>query len=110
MMVDAGLIVLVSLISPFAAQRQMARELFAPVEFVEVFVDTPLQVCIKRDVKGLYAKAMRGELKNFTGLDSPYESPLHPEVHLHSDRYGTQECVEQILSVLNSLASPGSTA
>lgn len=106
LMVDAGLIVLVSLISPFAAQRQMARKLFAPVEFVEVFVDTPLKVCIERDVKGLYAKAMRGELKNFTGLDSPYESPLSPEVHLHADRYGAEECVEQILSALNSLSSP----
>src|SRR5207248_1498715 len=84
LMVDAGLVVLVSFISPFRAERRMARELFAPGEFVEVFVDAPLAVCEERDPKGLYAKARRGELKNFTGIDSPYEPPESPEIHLRT--------------------------
>ncbi|MPM41925.1 Adenylyl-sulfate kinase [bioreactor metagenome] len=83
LMVDAGLVVLVSAISPFAADRVRARALFAPGQFVEVFVDTPLAVCEARDVKGLYARARRGELKEFTGIDSPYEAPERAEVHLH---------------------------
>ena len=82
LMTDAGLIVLVSFISPFRAERQMARALFEPGEFLEVFVDTPLDVAEQRDVKGLYAKARRGELRNFTGIDSPYEAPDAPELHL----------------------------
>src|SRR5262249_42409490 len=73
LMVDAGLIVIVSFISPFAVERRMARSLVGPDEFFEVFVDAPLAVAERRDVKGLYAKARRGELKNFTGIDSPYE-------------------------------------
>ena len=84
LMVDAGLIVLVSFISPFAAERRMARELLEEGEFVEVFVDTPLEECIRRDPKGLYAKAQRGEIVNFTGIDSPYEAPEHAEIHLHT--------------------------
>jgi bifunctional enzyme CysN/CysC len=82
LMVDAGLIVLVSFISPFRAERRMARELMGPNEFVEVFVDTPLAVAESRDVKGLYRKARAGELKNFTGVDSPYEVPEAPEIHI----------------------------
>ena len=81
-MVDAGLIVLVSFISPFRAERRMARELMAEGEFVEVFVDTPLAEAEKRDVKGLYKKARAGELKNFTGIDSPYEPPENPEIRI----------------------------
>ena len=80
LMVDAGLIVLVSFISPFRAERRMARAMFAEGEFLEVFVDTPLAVAEARDVKGLYAKARAGELRNFTGIDSPYEVPEHAEV------------------------------
>jgi bifunctional enzyme CysN/CysC len=82
LMADAGLIVLCAFISPFRAERQMARELLGPGEFVEVFVDAPLEVAEGRDPKGLYAKARRGELANFTGIDSPYEPPEAPEVHL----------------------------
>lgn len=82
LMVDAGLVVLVSAISPFAVDREKARALFAPGQFVEVFVDTPIAVCEQRDAKGLYARARRGELKEFTGIDSPYEAPEHAEVHL----------------------------
>jgi bifunctional enzyme CysN/CysC len=100
LMTDAGLIVLVSFISPFRAERRMARELFAEGEFVEVFVDTSLPECERRDVKGLYAKARRGELRNFTGIDSPYESPESPELHLHADQDAPQDCVEQILQAL----------
>jgi bifunctional enzyme CysN/CysC len=92
LMVDAGLIVLVSFISPFREERRMARELFLPGEFHEVFVDTPLAVCEARDVKGLYAKARAGGIKNFTGIDSPYEVPEAPEVHL----YGGEEAPEQL--------------
>ncbi len=100
LMVDAGLIVLVSFISPFRSERSMARDLFAPGEFVEVFVDTSLQECERRDVKGLYAKARRGELQNFTGIDSPYEPPEAPEVHLHADRDAPELCIAQVLAAL----------
>lgn len=86
LMVDAGLIVLVSFISPYRAERRMARELFAEGEFIEVFVDTPLEICEQRDAKGLYAKARAGELVNFTGVDAPYEAPLAPEIHLHTEQ------------------------
>ena len=82
--VDAGLIVMTAFISPFRSDRQLARELFAPDEFIEVFVDTPLEVAEGRDVKGLYAKARSGQIKNFTGIDSPYERPDAPEVHLRT--------------------------
>ena len=82
LMADAGLIVLVSFISPFRAERRMARELMSQGEFVEVFVDTPFDECARRDPKGLYARALKGEIKNFTGVDSPYEAPEHAEVHL----------------------------
>jgi bifunctional enzyme CysN/CysC len=96
LMVDSGLIVLVSFISPFIAERQMARSLFAPGEFLEVFVDASLAACEQRDVKGLYAKARSGELKNFTGLDSPYEPPQNPEVHLFPDQDSLEQCVERL--------------
>ncbi|HBD18910.1 MAG TPA: adenylyl-sulfate kinase [Arenimonas sp.] len=84
LMTDAGLIVLVSFISPFRAERRMARELFPDGEFIEVFVDTPLAVAEQRDVKGLYAKARAGQIRNFTGIDSPYEAPEHAEIHLRT--------------------------
>lgn len=100
LMVDAGLIVLVSFISPFRSERRLARELMQPGEFLEVFVDTPLAEAEKRDVKGLYRKARRGELKNFTGIDSPYEQPEHPEIHLQTVLYSPEEAAEQILKLL----------
>ncbi|MBS0464293.1 MAG: sulfate adenylyltransferase subunit CysN [Proteobacteria bacterium] len=84
LMSDAGLIVLVSFISPFRAERRMARELFAAGEFAEVFVDTPIEVCERRDAKGLYAKARAGRIRNFTGIDSPYEAPEQAEFHLRN--------------------------
>jgi bifunctional enzyme CysN/CysC len=100
LMVDAGLIVLVSFISPFRSERRLARELMQPGEFLEVFVDTPLAEAEKRDVKGLYKKARRGELKNFTGIDSPYEPPEHPEIHLRTVLQSPEEAAEEILKTL----------
>ncbi len=101
LMVDAGLVVLVSFISPFRAEREMARELFAPGEFLEVFVDTPLAVAESRDPKGLYAKARAGKLPNFTGIDSPYEPPEHPELHLDTGRQSVAESARAILDLLD---------
>ena len=84
LMTDAGLIVLISFISPFRSERQMARELMPEGEFVEVFVDTPIEECVRRDPKGLYKKAMAGQIPNFTGISSPYEAPENPDIHLHT--------------------------
>ncbi len=82
LMADAGLVTLVSFISPFRAERRQARELMGEGEFIEIFVDTPFEECARRDPKGLYARALKGEIKNFTGVDSPYEPPEHAEIHL----------------------------
>jgi bifunctional enzyme CysN/CysC len=100
LLVDAGLIVVVAFISPYRAERQFARNLFAPSEFIEVFVDTPLEECERRDAKGLYAKARRGELKNFTGIDSVYEPPQSAEIHLRTTGIAPESCVDQIIKVL----------
>jgi bifunctional enzyme CysN/CysC len=100
LMVDAGLVVIVSFISPYRADRAWARSLFGEGEFTEVFVDTPLADCEQRDVKGLYAKARLGELKNFTGIDSPYEAPETPEVHLQTRWLQPEACVEQLVQRL----------
>ena len=97
LMADAGLIVLVSFISPFRSERRMARELMPEGEFLEVFVDTPLGVAEQRDVKGLYKKARAGELKNFTGIDSPYEPPEHPEIHVDTTRLSPAEAAELVV-------------
>ena len=102
LMVDAGLIVLVSFISPYRSERDMARSLFGAGEFVEVFVDTPLALCEQRDVKGLYAKARAGELPNFTGISSPYEVPLQPELHLRTAEHGIEDLVESVLKHVSS--------
>jgi len=100
LMVDAGLIVLVSFISPFRAERRMARELFDPGEFVEVFVDTPLAVAEQRDVKGLYAKARAGKIPNFTGIDSPYEAPEHAELVLDTVNETSEALAQQVIARL----------
>ena len=100
LMADAGLIVLVSFISPFRAERQMARELMQPGEFFEVFVDTPLAEAERRDVKGLYKKARAGQLKHFTGVDSPYEPPMRPEFHIDTTRIGPAAAAEMLVSRL----------
>lgn len=100
LMVDAGLIVITAFISPFRAERSMARELLDDGEFIEVHVDTPLEVAEARDVKGLYKKARRGELKNFTGIDSPYEAPQRPELRIDTAATGAEESVQQLLRLL----------
>jgi bifunctional enzyme CysN/CysC len=102
LMVDAGLIVLVSFISPFRSERRMARELFTPGEFFEVFVDTPLAEAERRDVKGLYRKARRGELKNFTGIDSPYETPENPEIRIDTTSLTADEAAARVIAHLES--------
>jgi bifunctional enzyme CysN/CysC len=101
--VEAGLIVMVSFISPFRSERRMARELFAPGEFLEVFIDTPLAEAERRDVKGLYKKARRGELKNFTGIDSPYEAPEAAEIRIDTTSMDAEQAAEQIIRHLESL-------
>jgi bifunctional enzyme CysN/CysC len=98
--VEAGLITMVAFISPFRAEREMARELVGPNEFVEIFVDTPLEVCEQRDPKGLYRKARRGELRNFTGLDSPYERPETPELILNACNERAEELADHVIAFL----------
>jgi bifunctional enzyme CysN/CysC len=103
LMVDAGLIVLVSFISPFQAERALARDLVADDEFCEVFVDTPLAVAEQRDPKGLYARARRGELANFTGIDSPYEPPEDPEIRLDTTALSPEEAAGAVIAGLRGL-------
>ncbi|HTI97229.1 MAG TPA: adenylyl-sulfate kinase [Rudaea sp.] len=100
LMVDAGLIVLVSFISPFRDERRMARDLFGVGDFAEVYVDTPIELCEQRDPKGLYAKARAGELQNFTGVDSPYEAPLDPELHLHTEKESVDALARRIVEFI----------
>jgi bifunctional enzyme CysN/CysC len=100
LMTDAGLIVIAAFISPFRLERQMLRDMIAPGEFVEVFIDTPLSVAEERDVKGLYAKARSGQLKNFTGIDSPYEAPETPEIHIDTTKLSIDDAAEQIVKYM----------
>ena len=97
LMIDAGLIVITAFISPFASERNMVREMVDDGEFVEIFIDTPLQVAETRDVKGLYAKARAGELKNFTGVDSPYETPLKPEIVIDTSELSVDRAADVIV-------------
>ncbi len=103
--VDAGLIVITAFISPFRSDRRMVREMVEEREFLEVFVDTPLDVAESRDPKGLYARARLGEIENFTGIDSPYERPTHPEVHLDTTRSDVDESVDRILEALRAVSA-----
>ena len=102
LMVDAGLIVVVAFISPFRAERQWARSLFAEGEFIEVFVDAPLATCEQRDPKGLYAKARRGEIRNFTGIDSEYEAPERPEIHVQTNEVDPEESAARVFRYLDT--------
>jgi bifunctional enzyme CysN/CysC len=99
-MAEAGLIVICSFISPFRAERRLVRELASPSAFLEVFVDTPLEECMRRDPKGLYAKAKAGRLEHFTGLDSPYEAPGTPEIRVGTIGISPEAAAEQILQEL----------
>ncbi|WP_318445687.1 adenylyl-sulfate kinase [Photobacterium leiognathi] len=102
LMADAGLIVLSAFISPHREERQLVRDLLPDGEFIEVFVDTPLVECEKRDPKGLYKKARAGEIKQFTGIDSEYQSPLSPEIHLAAGSHAIEELVAQCIEHLKS--------
>ena len=102
LMVEAGLICIASFISPFASEREMVRNLMGDGEFIEVFVDTPLEVCEQRDVKGLYAKARAGELPNFTGISSPYESPVNPEIRIDTTDMSAEDAADSIIDYLSS--------
>lgn len=98
--VDAGTIVLTAFISPFRKERDQVRALVEEGEFIEIFIDTPLEVCESRDPKGLYQKARSGEIPHFTGISSPYEVPEKPEIHLKTDMMGIEESVEKIIKYL----------
>ena len=100
LMVDAGLIVIVSFISPFRSEREMARNLMEEGEFFEIFVDTPLDVCEARDPKGLYVKARRGEIPNFTGIDSPYEAPSDPDLRIDTTKLSAEQAAESVVQLL----------
>ncbi|MBB5322528.1 adenylyl-sulfate kinase [Marinobacter oulmenensis] len=97
---DAGLIVLSAFISPFISDRRLVRKLFPAGEFIEVFMDTPLATCEDRDPKGLYRKARSGEIRHFTGIDSPYEAPPHPEVRLDTSVLSVDECVDRLIDFM----------
>jgi len=99
-MAEAGLIVLTAFISPFRAERELVRAMLPAGEFVEVFVDTPLAEAEKRDVKGLYKKARSGELKNFTGIDSPYEAPESPEIRIDTTQLTAEQAADLIVEKL----------
>ena len=101
LMVDAGLIVIASFISPFEKQREFTRNLFEKNEYIEVFLNTPLEVCEQRDPKGLYKKARSGLLKDFTGIDSTYEKPENPEITLDGEKYSAEVLSDKIINYLS---------
>ncbi len=100
LMVDAGLVVLTAFISPFQAERDMVRKLVSDGEFIEVFLDTPLDVCEQRDPKGLYKKARAGEIKHFTGIDSDYQVPVNPEIRIDTSANSLEQSVQQLVAYL----------
>lgn len=97
---NAGIIVLAAFISPFKADREMVKGIVGAGNYIEVFLDCPLEVCERRDVKGLYSKARAGEIRNFTGIDSPYEQPDNPEITIHSDKYGISDSIDLLVDAL----------
>lgn len=101
--VDSGTLVLTAFISPFISDREQARSLMEEGQFLEVFVDTPLEICEQRDPKGLYKKARAGEIKNFTGIDSTYEAPLNPEIHVETAGKSVEACADVVVEKLYSL-------
>ena len=102
---DAGIICITAFISPYRSDRDLARNIAPPGKFLEVYLNAPLKVCEQRDPKGLYAKARRGEIKEFTGISAPYEEPLKPELELRTDQNSVGECIAAILAELNRLAA-----
>jgi len=101
---DAGLVVITAFISPFAKDREMVRSMTMEGQFVEVFIDAPLSVCEQRDPKGLYRKARTGEVKHFTGINSPYETPVNPELHIVNDGISIEEAAKQVFDYLKKHA------
>ena len=100
LMLDAGLIVITAFISPFQADRDMVRAILEPMEFIELYMDAPLEICERRDPKGIYKKARAGEIKNFTGISSPYEPPLHPEIIVDAATLAVEEEAMQVIGYL----------
>lgn len=100
--VDSGTIVLTAFISPFIKEREMVREMVGESEFIEIYVDTPIEICEGRDPKGLYKKARNGEIKDFTGIDSPYEAPKNPEMHLKTENREILELAKEVVKYLEA--------
>ena len=100
--VDSGLIVLTAFISPFIADREQAKSLIGDANFLEVFIDTPIEVCESRDPKGLYKKARAGEIKNFTGIGSAYEAPVAPDIHIQTDTLSIEACATAVVDALTT--------
>jgi adenylylsulfate kinase len=100
LLMDAGIIVLSAFISPFRSDREQVKKIVGEKNFAEIFVDAPLEVCEQRDVKGLYKKARAGEVKNFTGIDSPYESPVSPDVHIPTHKLSVDQSIEKLLDFI----------
>jgi adenylylsulfate kinase len=98
LMLDSGIIVLSAFISPFNADRDQVKQIVGSDNYIEIFVDTPIEICEQRDVKGLYKKARAGEIKNFTGIDSPYEKPKNPDVVVHTDRMSVDDSLDLLLN------------
>jgi adenylylsulfate kinase len=100
LMNDAGLVTVTAFISPYRADRDMARQIIGPERFIEVYVAAPIEVCEKRDPKGLYAKARKGEIPEFTGISAPYEAPEKPELVVDTAQHSVEECVRQLLDAV----------
>ncbi|MDA0194374.1 MAG: adenylyl-sulfate kinase [Bacteroidetes bacterium] len=98
--IDAGVITLTAFISPFKEDRKIVKDLVGTDMFAEIFVDCPLEICEQRDVKGLYAKARKGQIKNFTGIDSPFEKPENPDVHVRTDKQSLETCTQKIIEFI----------
>lgn len=102
LMNDAGIVTIACFISPMITDRQMAKEIIGAASFIEVFINASLEICIQRDPKGLYKKAVKGEIKEFTGISAPYEAPTHPDIHINTAEHNSVECVNAILHALQS--------
>ena len=100
LLLDAGVVVLSAFISPFQADREQVKAIVGAGNYIEVFVDAPIEVCEQRDVKGLYKKARAGEVKNFTGIDSPYEAPNHPDVHIPTHQFTVEQSMEKLMTTI----------
>jgi adenylyl-sulfate kinase len=105
LMNDAGLIAITAFISPYRDDRQMAKEIIGPDNFLEVYLNTSLAVCEERDPKGFYKRAREGQLQDFTGINAPYEAPMHPEISVDTGAYGIEDCINQLAKMVVNTAS-----